>query len=179
MDEQKIAEALAELIFLECKGYFDTCKHTLYRGIKVDAESLPRYLKSSVSKNRIPLHCSNELTNQLNILYAQVGSPVTRNNCIFTSPHEGLARDYGNLFIVFPVGAYSALWNNAVDDPYLTFEKCKELEVDRIGQPFYMDLATDPLGNVEVMITCDSFYAVENDFYHRSLKSALGRLLES
>ena len=175
MDMQQIAKSLAEAIFNECGPYINSSKRTLYRGIGDDDE--PKYhQRLKVNKNRIPLDSSDELTSALNALYGQTGSPVTRNNCIFTTTDECAANNYGNTFVVFPIGEYHALWNNEIDDAYLVFEKLKELTVDTISQPFLTDLATDPLSHVEVMLTCDYYYAVEKGFYEDFVLGALNAL---
>ena len=175
MDKQQIATNLAEAIFSECGPYINSSKRTLYRGIGDDDEP-QHHQRLKVNKNRIPLDSSDELTSALNALYGQTGSPVTRNNCIFTTTDERAANNYGNTFVVFPIGEYHALWNNEIDDAYLVFEKLKKLTVDAISQPFYTDLASHPLGYVEVMIMCDYYYAVEKEFYENFVLSALNEL---
>ena len=160
--ENQLAKELARAIFRECSEYLRSSNHTLYRGIESDE---PHHLKSDVNKERVPVDSSNELTSALNKLHDQIGSPVTRNNCIFATIDAGAAREYGRTYVIFPIGAYHALWNNQIKDAYVVFEKHNELTTETIDQSFFTDLKNDPLEKVEVMITCDSYYAVEKEFY--------------
>ena len=151
--------------------------HKLFRGLQNNGASTAHHIKIDVDQARVPKDCSDELTDELNRKYVEIGSKVTRNNCIFAYPDEGGTLEYGSTFIIFPIGEYNALWNNAVRDAYLVFEKHVELTVENIGEPFRSDLVNDPLDYVEVMISCQSYHAVELLFFKEYVEAELDELL--
>lgn len=87
----------------------------LFRGTK--RKNPPAYL-ASPPKNRKPVDTGMGLHNELNQVLSLAGYKATRGNSIFTSGSYGQARDYGQVYVIFPVDGFNFSWSPKHEDLY-------------------------------------------------------------
>lgn len=122
--DRDIADAAVNDIMRDCQPFLADATELFYRGLETLHMSTVRdVMKLPVDKNRKSKDSSLATTEALNDVYEWVGSPVRRTNCIFASTTPSMAASYGDVYVVFPIGEYHALWNNQIDDAYSKFEE--------------------------------------------------------
>lgn len=126
ISDSEMALALARDIEKNCQPFLTTSGVTLYRGMFISDDK--PYELLTTHKDRQPADASKPLTAALNTVYKRYGSPVTRHNAVFTYAREEEAGFYarvndGKVYVIFPIGEFDALWNNAIDDPFNMFDE--------------------------------------------------------
>lgn len=125
--DAEYAEKVVKILKAECQPFLET-REILYRGMY---EAIPDPFSNLIYKmttkpDRDVLDSSSELTALMNKLYAETGSSITRTNCIFTHPSSAFAGSYGDVYAVFPIGNFEALWNNQINDAHISIDRNRD-----------------------------------------------------
>ena len=129
MTESTYDEEVVKSIKKDCAFYLSSIfKGTLFRGAmspELNAADMPfgdyKIYKLSIRESRTPSASSKNTTETLNNMYAKLDTSITRNNCIYAGS-MGQAVQYGSPHLLLPIGKFEALWNNKIEDAFLTFE---------------------------------------------------------
>lgn len=98
---------------------YKTQRSLMYRGLKgtnVDA------FKSYSRSDRKPSDSAIGLHELYNLALQTVGIKARRDNSIFVSGNYSQAREYGNVYVIFPVDGFNYSWSTVVDDVVLDQE---------------------------------------------------------
>lgn len=185
-EEKKISAAqAAEIIKRDCSPFLKEIgdKLPLYRGTTKKIYGLT---KLKVRKNRIPKDTSEEIHTILNDSFKFLSGIYYRSEAIFVTGSRRIAYDYGNLYMIFPIGKFNYAWSSLVEDAFSWFAEGENSEVVTNGiikydpndlQKYYDDLYDFILSGKaeykfdtglqqaaasgrEIMIKCDEYYLV-------------------
>jgi len=116
---------------------------------------------------RQPLDSSHTLHAELNQAFQhQFGEPF--RNALFVTNDKNQAINYGEIYIIFPIGEYTYLWSPDIEDIFNKYEeKLKDISdedfvYDLLGKSDYYTERLDRAiksGN-EIMMRCGSYYAI-------------------
>lgn len=192
-DERKIQsiETAIQLIKKDCGKYLNEIKHPqdviAYRGIK-NKENLI-LTKNFVRFDRKSKDTSKALSNKIDNWFKKMFNIAFRSSAIFIVGNISTAMEYGQPFIIFPIGDYDYCWSERYSDltedfftaiKQLKYFEPKEMEylsnykLDNASQKhvneimidgnykFNIDLykALTKFKQCEVMISCDNYYAL-------------------
>jgi hypothetical protein len=104
--ERVIAPNCSEII----EVYQKTGRY-LYRGAK---NNPPIYRGRSLDARR-PTNSHNVLSDLFNKMLAANGMTALRNNSIFTSSSRSLAKNFGTIYVVFPINGFNFTYTNELD----------------------------------------------------------------
>lgn len=114
--------------FLQAIAY-DTMLH-MYRGSAAHPD-LPAYVKPIRTDRRL-VDTEMKYTVMYNDLVFNKGLKANRNNSIFCTGNLDIAKRYGEVFIVLPIGTFNYTWNQDIGDFYTWVEADADLGVDNI-----------------------------------------------
>jgi len=180
----EVVDAL-NLIERDCKPYLNDLpkgKH-LYRGIQdLDTNNTRvSFTKLQVRQSRAPRDTRQIEHEIVDKIMKEVGLVATRSNSIFTQASPDGLKDYGEVYLVFPIGEYHISWSPEIKDwtedgilhKFMKAGKNKwDLQsTDDIDMPRFTrwidshygqgDLASamlDPM--MEIMVNCKEYYAL-------------------
>jgi len=175
-DEDEMAEKYAGLILEDCQAYLrqnNPKNAPMYRGIK--ATTMDRrentFLKKRVRlDDRTPKDTSTDLHGILNDYFNErYGAPF--RNAMFCTGDFNFARNYGQVFHIFPRGNFEFLWSKDVDDLYSMRDEYfgmvgaqeEFLTALKNTQYYTTDLPNALKYNNEIMMRCNSYYALNDD----------------
>ena len=101
----------------DCQPYLKDLKSTedfLYSGRKINSPAL--YFKRKVRKDRKPLDTPEIIHNLLDDMFKKKFGHNLRSESLFVSKLKRVARCYGNLYVVLPIGKYSLYTNHHIND---------------------------------------------------------------
>jgi hypothetical protein len=108
-------------IFKNCKPFlkdwiplYRHSKDFLYRGM--DYYNNAEYGKKKVRKNRIPSSTPLYDHDVFDEAFKKKFGWSARSNSIFCTFEESTADAYGDVYVVFPIGRYKALWSEEIND---------------------------------------------------------------
>lgn len=205
-EEEKsfITKKQIRAMYEDCLPYFEEINFNfdfkLYRGVKRNAliastqEIAQDVYTMILRKNRLPTDTPlnvHEITDDW--MLKKFGERF-RSNALFCTPEKLQSMNYGEPFIVLPIGSFSYLWSNKVKDLFHTFNKeriekdGKEKSVNELGH-FISDVGEDiskeiqneiikvlinqeyqtenliSNENNEVMLACEKFYIIHPSVY--------------
>jgi hypothetical protein len=163
--------------------------YLLYSG----RQSSAKWFEDKIRKNRIPVDTPQEIHDMVDDIFKKKTGKRLRSNSLFCVNDETTARTYGKLFYIFPIGNYESWYHPEVADLFTHFNKYsvrQELNLltgltvyanilEKIRyEPGFLDKWENYLKNlvdgykkglpnkndIEVMITGDSYYAVNVDW---------------
>lgn len=113
---KELAEKTAEFIQKNCQPWlFESQGGIVYRGIKYKSETMPVFVRK-IRTNRRPKDSSKIVNNTFNVLIDIAGGEATRNNSMFVSGSNAMARIYGHPYVVFPIGDFHYTWSPVFKD---------------------------------------------------------------
>jgi len=168
-------------------------KHKLFRGVSRDADTSWADVKQYIHKpirleNRTPRDASQEFHDGLNKwMTTNFGAPF--RNAMFCSGSKFQTHDYGDEYMIFPVGDFKFLWSPSIkdvwsefagpfrnhlrknleaQDPHTPFNNVNEIADDWFDNYFNGDYSNRNLklainSRKEVMIRAKSFYGIQFD----------------
>lgn len=90
-----------------------------YRGsetvLKENGVQYPAFVRKT-RMDRIPRDSSRAMHKLLNYWISLAGGKANRTNSLFLTGDPGQARDYGELFVVLPIGDFHYTWNTQMED---------------------------------------------------------------
>jgi hypothetical protein len=106
-----------------CNPYIEVLKKSggkpLYRGYDGSnfqhRAGLEDFKVYSPNNNRVPKDTSKNIHDNMNKYFVEKFGQPFRNG-ISTSPNRRQAYDYGDLYVVFPIGKLEYVWSHSVDD---------------------------------------------------------------
>lgn len=77
----------------------------LYRGVSKAKDDI---IITGIRPDRKPVQMSRQKHEAINNWMTSLGLKVTRGNCIFTSPDDDIASDWGNVYVIFVKDGWTA-----------------------------------------------------------------------
>ncbi len=108
---------VAQFIKKECKPWFkesNSGKSKFYRGFQKGANEVA--FTKKVRSNRRPKDSGAREHDGFNALIKLGGGKANRSNAVFASSDRYVAEEYGQVFVVIPVGEYNYTWHTYYDD---------------------------------------------------------------
>lgn len=150
----------------DCKPFLNQANGgVVYRGTYND---LGEFGKITIRKDRRPVSFNKEENKLLINAFAQAGIKANRDNSVFCTGDAYMAKDYGNLYQIFPIGNFDYAW--AEEIPYLFHWTEEHYNVDPEMYPvmikqayhnnaFFKEAISS--GN-EIMIACKQYFIVKH-----------------
>jgi len=180
-----VTENIIEIIKRDCKPFLSDWKKLhvtrfLYSGRK----DTIRFEKKSIRKDRIPTDTPLPLHNAIDDWFFKKFGVRSRSNALFATFDHQSAVSYGNVYCIFPIGAYTVISSHKYYDLYNVIRKFKfdqdivknpdYVKNNKIIDPIFNELIDDMLkdgdykkGLVyhtnEQMITCKHYYMVREN----------------
>lgn len=108
---------VAQFIKKECAPWFKESKkgqYKFYRGFLKGANEVAFTKKTRT--NREPKDSGKQEHEAFNALIKLGGGKANRSNAVFASSDQYVAEEYGQVFVVIPVGEYDYTWHTYYDD---------------------------------------------------------------
>jgi len=103
---------------------YNISEFPMYRGIKND--NSPLIAKEARLADRIPKDITPEVHAEINELFTdKYGAPF--RNSVFVSGDKYMTADYGNPYIIFPVGEFQILWTPDFPDLFVTADGLRSM----------------------------------------------------
>lgn len=161
--EQPDIYNIKQKIEKDCKPFLDQVgdmhHYALYRGmLKKD-----QILELTVRQDRLPVTMNKQNHDVLVKVFKEAGYKANRNNSVFCTGNYQTAKEYGNVYQIFPIGDFSFTWNENVKDLFeWIYDHGFPERVDAFVKSYhnnkYLKEAIEN-GN-EIMIACEKYYAV-------------------
>jgi hypothetical protein len=172
-------EHIAKLVARDCKPFLSEIDNEpgafpLFRGMEPDNK-----LKINVRKNRLPRNTPLGLHTVIDEWFIDNFDYPYRSNAVFCSGELSQADVYGDPHMIFPIGNFSFVWSSRYQDLYSKVIRHETLskynskfdpqnkdlkdDIDLImsyGEYTDSDLITAISSMTEIMIACDSYYAI-------------------
>jgi hypothetical protein len=110
---------VAAYIKKNCGDYLSQTKNgnaKLYRGFTNSNKSMA--FTKKVRKDRQPLTSSSEEHDSFNVLIKLGKKKANRSNSLFSTGDEYLAADYGDEYVILPIGKFAYTWHKEYSDWY-------------------------------------------------------------
>lgn len=171
LDEPKSLSELKTILDRDCKPFMkeiggDWDESFLIRGMKSPSES-SGIIKLRVRKDRRPLNTSLPAHNLFNRMFQkEYKVEKIRSQSLFTTGKKTEAGEYGDLYIIFPIGSYTYWWSPDVQDLYIgatdasTLSEWKDYFKEVINSYRNNHLKDAIESSNEIMLLCDEYYAV-------------------
>lgn len=182
-NKDEVLDKIIERIKSDCKPWIQEFGGLvpLYRGI---ISNTPFFSRQYVRQDRKPRDSGREIHKKWdNFFKKEFGHPF-RSASVFASTNYNDASDYGDVFLIFPTQTYSYVFSpyvsdltesfnvslqnfnnqNRGEDNYTSNNVPQDVVNDIMGDFTYeMDFGLDEFlkRRVEVMIKCESYYALE------------------
>lgn len=101
----------------DCEPFFkmNISKNPLYRGINTNSNK-DVFIKE-VRKDRTPSNVDKKFTEAFDEVTAPIlNTQVRRTNSIFTTGNHSMALEFGELFVIFPIGEFEFVWSSEIND---------------------------------------------------------------
>lgn len=173
-DRATIQETL-ELLFRDCTPFLKIAVRKnsmkqlwLYSGRKSERMTY----KGTVRTDRQPRDTTPELHKFIDDRINEKFGIRFRSNSIFCYGNPAFSGAYGETFMIFPIGKFDYLWTHAAKDLYMSLigrdpvDMIEELNyiIDRYQMNKEYEKAV-MLGDREVMVHCNTYYAVHYRLY--------------
>ncbi len=174
---------IVKTIQRDCKPFLEQANGgTLYRGLGHENEGM---LKKKVRlANREPKDMPQDIHDKLNKYFLMKHGAKFRN-ALFLSGSDMQAGEYGDLYKIFPIGRFEFLWSPKISDLYTEYEDYeggfwhdltpkeerahKKKQLKRFhDEVLTKGYTTDHLAKAiksgnEIMLRCNSYYAINSD----------------
>ena len=146
--------------------------------------------KRAVRKDRTPVDTPKMIHQLMDDWFKKKFGVNSRSNAVFCSFNPNLVSDYGELFLIFPIGKYKAISSPVIDDVYSKLsrniaekytdhhgiysartwamvisqneEEIVKDVLDLLNKGKYMDKLKHVMG--EIMVTCKDYYMVNKKY---------------
>ena len=132
-------DEIVDILKRECKLYINDVQRYYHNRFLISGRKSNTFFeKKRVRKNRKPKDTPIEIHNLMDDWFNKKFGIRFRSNSFFASFEEITTIDYGNPFIIFPIGKYSAISSSTVND---LFSEIEEESYDILGK--YIDLKAE------------------------------------
>lgn len=114
-DSEQAGILIAETLGRDSAKFLNYGTH-LYRGISQSTGRWRPFFKDIGHQNRVASGVSIDLEKSLDAMAEIIKSPVRRRNATFTYTTEYSAAEYGDSYLIFPIGDFDVLWNTRIFD---------------------------------------------------------------
>ena len=168
-----------KIIERDCASYIKQVgfKMPLYRGmekvsnpafiIETPDEDVPVY-KKRVRLDRVPSAFSVEMHSMIDNWFNEKFQIKARSQTVFATGDKMDALLYGEAFIIFPIGEFKYVWSPNVADLFSKGLSSNPHELSMQLQKYQYrdtDLEEAIKSDCEIMIKCDSYYAISSYDY--------------
>ena len=149
----------------------------LYRGMKNNN----KMVKKDVRTDRHPLDSSLFLHTKLNEIFNELYGVNLRSSSLFATGDYKIAKGYGKLHLIFPIGKFDYYWSQNIrdlfidaDDMWISYDNSMDLLDEYMKELKSMisknynkngSLISAITSKHEIMITCKNYYAVRVDSF--------------
>ena len=189
-EAKQTPQQVADLIKANCQpflkesgfSYNNMDDSTLWRGVSGHIQ-LPAFSTQKVKTNRGPTDSSKEIHEVLDNYFKSKFGIKFRSNAVFTTGRCHVAEEYGDAFIVFPIGEYKYIWSPKILDAYRFFDnkKSKENRSDEnrhgygdITHALNLTSPLPPADSDEYTEIIKKYLEKVNPYIDHDLKKALG-----
>lgn len=174
------SEDFFELIKKDCQPFLNACgTNLLIRGMRdiSDADLVQGYVndgkrinlyKKPVLKNRKPTHTAVEIHDEMNAWFKDKFGVNVRSEALFCYGERATETDsYGTKFAIFPIGDVDVVWSKDTYD--LWFELAHKIRDNTVPEILTQlnykrgSLRAAIQSDAELMLLCDSYYAIRLD----------------
>lgn len=134
------------------KLMYDT-KECLYRG----ASGKPEYFKAVPRENRSPRDSNHEGQIVYDFYLDKLGIKAKRSNSIFVTNDFNHAKDFGSVYVIFPVDGFSYSWSQTESDIIITKD-----DLERYVNYELVDKLFDELNAKRIQVVWDSYYLMHS-----------------
>lgn len=197
-----ISKAVAQQIIDDCKPFFheviDIDENRLYRGLRLESfkrraeEVAEGVYRAKVRKDRVPLNSPDYIHKYMDEwMEKELGSKF-RSGSIFCASERRTVLNFGNPFVILPIGNFTYAWSPFIEDVYSDVEEISyaaekagdnsQETLDKIGEVLENAKyeTTDLMRAMrdypahEIMVCCDEYYAFEpsvfTDYFYNYYK---------
>lgn len=182
-------DTLVDMIRRDCQPYLERCGgHAVWRGIAnatksnyseltIDGgEDTQFWDRRYVRKNRKPLHTSPEKSKEIDDAMEKIFGWRPRSEGLFVSGDE-ITFVYGKSNLIFPIGQFSYVWSPYIVDMWNSTHSRQFTQniLDFVKKSRYQNTHLEDAINShhEIVIKCESYYAILQDVYTPELLKAL------
>lgn len=115
-DVKKFITKHCQPFLKEIGGMENIHEYVLYRGSKNISDD---NLIIPAVNNRPPTNSSKILHNVINKAMQTAGIKARRDNSLFVTGNMGEAEQYGEVYVVIPIGSFEISWSNKIKDFYI------------------------------------------------------------
>ncbi len=112
------AEKIAGYMKKNCKPWLkqtNNGKLTVFRGLRID-DTAPMAFARDTRTNRIPKDTTKTRHQLFDLLISTAGCAANRTNSLFVTGSHSVADDYGQPFVLIPVGPFNYSWSPVYSD---------------------------------------------------------------
>ena len=185
--DEDIAKKRIALIWKNCQPFLKQMKslnfeneNLLFSGRKSSSD----FTKKKVRKNRSPKDTSIDIHNWVDDWFYEKFGIRARSNTVFCTSDRGTSIEYGDVYVLFPIGKFEVIWSYHLKDLYDKFVMDMGLEYWKKNFLSY-DAKTYKKGNLqralksknEIMLYCKEYYMLE--FYPLTNAMVLNHFMET
>lgn len=171
----KLVEAFKSAVKKGCKPYLNSIKKcpvskSVFRGIVGNSSMMSKRVRT----NRKPKDLKQDLHEMADMLFLEHWGWRARSSGMFVTGDYGSTLPYGdNAYMVFPQGNFKFLWSPKIDDfVRINFEKANEIIKNQYTDK---NLCAAITSGHEIMIQCESYYAIRDDILIDYVEDVLGK----
>lgn len=179
----KSITALKKILDRDCAPFMKEMGHdwdmiSLYRGIYLH-QSRKSIVKIKVNKNRKPKDIPLNLHKMFNAMFEEEhGVDSIRSESIFATGNSNIAKRYGIIYVIFPIGDYTYWWSPKVADLWHQVDRKDSISYD-YSKLFSKLIPTYKNTNLkkgiksynEIMILCDNYYAIPEYYLNELIEN--------
>lgn len=151
--------------FIKEWGGIPTPDHAMYRGQGI---AWPK-IRNNTQALRKPIGMRRDTQQQLDDFFEQeFGHRYRSVNALFITGNHDHANAFGPIHVIFPLGQFSYLWSNQIDDMNYELLVSSVHEIISYAN-FKHNEGLSTIGHHEVMINTKSYYAIPYKIYKRSV----------
>lgn len=184
------AKQAAEIVYTNCKpvlndldikfdnyGRMSPC---IFRGIRGVPQDSP-WILSGEQRIRA-MDSPIELTQTLDSYFQKVFGQPFRIKSVFASGSKSYASNYGDVFMIFPVGNYKCVWSPIIADAYAAFDNTLSGSLPLFYERICQDLGVNiPFGEDEDVTEAEweKWYAMVYDWLNLTHPYESGHIVEA
>lgn len=172
LDRDKLIEAskpIIEMLKKDCSKFIEDIKGSgslLYRGTH---KMVGEFDAFDVRKNRKPSSTHKDLSKMVDDSLFDKFGVRPRSEGVFSTSDEGSARNYGQIFLFFPIGDYEYIWSDQIEDLYVDITNFSDF--DMYKDTFTnTDLKSGIESGNEIVFICDKYYLIKTRYEMEIIK---------
>lgn len=170
LSEEIDLDEVLEKIQQDCMPWLMKTDRLAFRGINI--RTMPKFFTGEAITARQPTNTPDDISAAADGWFLDHFGWRARSEGLFVTGDYAMARDYGKVYMIFPIGDFKFIWSQEVHDMFAELSPPR-LDPDRISK------VLDNLSNAEytnksltkalessheIMISCESYYALEYSY---------------